>query len=354
MTAETVLAKTVLAHVGSLIDDAVAAGRVPGVVAAVGRGPSTLGSWVAGYADTTIRPARPMRADTVFDLASLTKVVATTTVTLALAGSGRLGLDDPVSGYLPVMWDVSVRQLLSHTSGLPATVKFYEWCTDRDQLLRDLYATPLEAPPGSRVAYSDLGFMALGEIAGRVTGEPLDVLFRRLVASPLGLRDTGYLPSGPTEGGFAATELRDDGTPWTGIVHDENAQVMGGVAGHAGLFATRPDLARFAAWWVSGDDGPVPLSLRREAEKCQTLALNGRRGLGWTCVGDRYDMLGPSWPPSAVSHTGFTGTSLALESVSGLWAVLLTNRVHFGRDGSAIKALRLDVHAAVAKLAQAD
>ncbi|MGH3168146.1 MAG: serine hydrolase domain-containing protein [Trebonia sp.] len=348
-----------LNEAGRIIDAAVAAGRVPGVVAAVGRGPLVLGSWAAGYADTTPGARRPVREDTVFDLASLTKVVSTTTLTLSLAAAGRLGLDDPVSLYLPVTWEVTIRQLLSHTAGLPATVTFFEWCASRDELLRDLYATPLEAPPGTRVTYSDLGFMALGEIVARVAGDPLDVLFRRTIASPLGLTTAGYLPlpatsppagASPPAGGFAATERRADGTPWAGVVHDENARVMGGVAGHAGLFATISDLTRFAAWWIGPDDGPVPMALRREAETCQTPGLNGRRGLGWTRIGDRYDILGETWPATAVSHTGFTGTSLALDSPSGIWVALLTNRVHFGREASApaIKSLRHEIHTAVA------
>ena len=342
-----------LDEVGRIVEDAAASGGVPGAVAVVGRGPATLGSWAAGQADTTPGAVRPMRADTVFDLASLTKVVSTTTVTLSLAAGGRVGLDDPVRKYLPVTWPVTIWHLLTHTSGLPASVKFFEWCAERGELLRDLYATDLEASPGTRVSYSDLGFMALGEIVARVSDSPLDSVFRDLVARPLDLADTGYLPAGcpapHPAGGFAATERRDDGTPWTGIVHDENARVLGGVAGHAGLFAVPSDLARFAAWWVSSaDDGPVPAALRREAQTCQTLALNGRRGLGWTCLGDRYDILGPAWPSSAVSHTGFTGTSLALDSASGVWVVLLTNGVHFGRGRPAVKNLRLAVHAAVA------
>lgn len=348
-----------LGEIGRIIGDAVSAGRVPGVVAAVGQGRSTLGSWVAGHADTTPGAERPMCPDTVFDLASLTKVVATTTVTLALAGAGQLGLDDPVSLYLPVTWEVTVRNLLTHTSGLPQVVTFFKWCAGRDELLRNLYATPLAVPPGTRVAYSDLGFMALGEILATVSGDPLDVLFRRTVASPLGMTGAGYIPlsadgspaSSPAAhpaAGFAATERRADGTPWTGIVHDENARVMGGVAGHAGLFAPIADLTRFAAWWVSPDDGPVPAALRREAETCQTLRLDGRRGLGWVCIGDRYDILGETWPAKAVSHTGFTGTSLALDAASGVWVALLTNRVHLGRDASAaaVKSLRRDLHLA--------
>ena len=343
------MAVTELDAVGKML----AAADVPGLVAAVGRGPRTLATWTVGQADTTPGSARPMRQDTVFDLASLTKVVATTTVTLALAGDGRLGLDESVGRYLPVPWPVTIRQLLTHTSGLPASVKYYEWCADADQLWRELFATPLEAPPGTRVAYSDLGFMLLGRLTATVAGEPLDALFRRLVAVPLGLRDTGYLPvcppeGGPPAGGFAATERRADGTPWTGVVHDENARLLGGVAGHAGLFATAADLATFAAWWVSSADGPVPAALRREAESCQTPGLDGRRGLGWTRIGDRYDILGPAWPDSAVSHTGFTGTSLALDSPTGLWAILLTNAVHWGRDATAIKSLRREFHRLIA------
>jgi len=341
-----------------LLEDAVASrlpgGAVPGVVAALGRSDTTLATCVAGQADT-LRP-RTMTAGTVFDIASLTKVIATTTACLALIGSGRLALGDSATAYLPAAtWpaEVTVRHLLTHTSGLPGAVKFHQNCQTRAELLGELFRTPLEAPPGTRVVYSDLGFMALGEIVVAVCGEPLDVAVRRLVTGPLRLAATGYTPSGPPER-FAATEPRGDGTAWTGVVHDENARMMGGVAGHAGLFSTAADLARFARWWVSSGDGPVPVVLRREAITCQTDGLPGvegypgRRGLGWVCPGDRYDILGGAWPPTAVSHTGFTGTSLALDHVTGTWLVLLTNAVHFGRDATAVKALRRALHAAAA------
>jgi CubicO group peptidase (beta-lactamase class C family) len=370
--------------VGEIISGAVASGGIPGVVAAAGRGPVTLGTWTAGLADTTPGARRPMTPGTVFDLASLTKVVSTTTITLSLAAAGDIRLDDPVGRYLPAApWDVTVRQLLAHSSGLPGSVKFYEWCATRDELLGALYATPLEAPPGTGVDYSDLGFMTLGEMISSVTGSPLDAAFRDLVSGPLGMAGTCFGPAGPPEL-FAATEFRDDGTPWTGIVHDENARVMGGVAGHAGVFAPVANLARFAAWWVSSADGPVPAALRREAETCQTPGLlarqrfpsqpaptdhvpptnrprptsrpaspdrppGGRRGLGWVRPGDRFDILAGAWPETAVSHTGFTGTSIALDSASGAWLVLLTNRVQFGRDVTAIRALRRAVHIAAAE-----
>jgi serine-type D-Ala-D-Ala carboxypeptidase len=354
-----------LNRAGEIAAAAVRDGRVPGVVAAVGRGTVTLSTWVAGWADTTPGLARPMTAGTMFDLASLTKVVATTTAVLALAGRGRLGLDDPAAGYLPGFTalregPVTIRHLLTHTSGLPDTRKFYQWCSTRDELFRDLFATPLEASPGTLVIYSDLGFIALGEIVAAVAGEPLDAAVRSLVTGPLGMTSTGYTPAAAPER-FAATERRDDGTAWNGVVHDENARLMGGVAGHAGLFSAVADLAAFCAWWVSAADVAVPAALRREAESCQTAGPRGNggreppvrgkegsRGLGWVRGGDRFDILCGHWPASAVSHTGFTGTSLALDSPSGVWTVLLTNSVHFGRDATTIRGFRRDFHAAVA------
>jgi CubicO group peptidase (beta-lactamase class C family) len=329
-----------------LLGPAVSAGDVPGAVAMAGVGSSVLETVAAGYP-----------ADTVFDLASLTKVVATTTVTLALG----ISLDASVSDFVPAsLWSgVTVRHLLTHTSGLPDTRKFYQWCTDRPSLLASLYSTWLVVPPGTRVTYSDLGFIALGEIVAVVAGEPLDTVVRRLVLEPLGMTSAGFLPvhapsaplrgpSAPLRGPFAPTTEPDTGLPPLGVVHDENARILGGVAGQAGLFATAADLARFAQWWVCSDDGPVPCAVRRMATTCQTEGLDGRRGLGWTCPGDRYDILGGSWPATAVSHTGFTGTSLALDPESGLWVVLLTNGVHYGRDATAVKALRRAVHAAAA------
>jgi CubicO group peptidase (beta-lactamase class C family) len=328
--------------ISSLVTSAVADGGIPGAVAMVGKGPSVLETVSAGYP-----------AETVFDLASLTKVVATTTVTLTLG----IPLDDAVDRYVPAdLWSgVTVRHLLTHTSGLPGTRTFYQWCTDRASLLSDLYGTELSALPGTRVTYSDLGFITLGEIVAVVAGEPLNAAVRRLVLDPLGMTSAGFRPAGPASR-FAPTTEPDTGEPPPGVVHDENARVMGGVAGHAGLFATAADLARYAQWWVSGaDDGPVPLAVRREATTCQSDGLPGvegfpgRRGLGWTCLGDRYDILGDAWPGTSVSHTGFTGTSLALDPQSGLWVVLLTNSVHHGRDATAVKALRRAVHTEAAR-----
>jgi CubicO group peptidase (beta-lactamase class C family) len=342
-------------QVGGLLEAAVSSGGIPGAVASAGRGPEVLGQWVTGSADTTPGAERPMTASTVFDIASLTKLVGTTTAVLAQTAIGALGLDDPVMDYLPDFaacrkGPVTIRHLLTHTSGLPAMAEFYRCCDSREELIGALFRTPLQGPPGSQIIYSDLGFMALGEVVRVVAGALLGTCVRRLVTEPLGLGSTGFAPLAVPPACVAATERRDsDGLPWVGTVHDENARASGGVSGHAGLFSTLADLVRFAQWWVSDAGGPVPAALRRTAESDQTAGLAGHRGLGWVRIGDRFDILGPAWPPTAVSHTGFTGTSLALDPASGVWVVLLTNAVHFGRDHTAITALRRDVHAAVAE-----
>ena len=268
-------------HPANIIGAAVAGGHIPGVVAAAGLGRATLATWITGQADSTPGRSRAMSAETVFDLASLTKVVATTTAVLALASQQRLGLTDPVSRYLPGFvacreGPVTVRHLLTHTAGLPATRTFYEWCSTREELLQDLLATPLVSPPGTQVTYSDLGFIALGEIVATVAGEPLDSAVRRLVTAPLGLTCTGFTPAGPDR--FAATERRADGTSWTGIVHDENARLMGG-----------PQVTR--AYFHRGRPGPVRrLVGRRRGRPGHRPAAPGRRGLPDRRAG---------WPPRA-------------------------------------------------------
>jgi CubicO group peptidase (beta-lactamase class C family) len=337
-----------------LIDEAIADGTVPGAVLAAGLGDAEpLLLYVAGDAQHDDEARRPMSADTIFDLASLTKVVATLPCVLLLVASGQLGLDDQVCRYLPEFSgpgkdQVTVRQLLTHTSGLPDQRKYYELRMDAATARSAALAEPLVCAPGSVVRYSDIGFIALGELAAALAGCGLAELARQLVFEPLGLADTGYLPPASLTSRIASTELVA-GRAKTGVVHDENAELLGGVAGHAGLFATAADLSRYASAWVGGA-GPfgVTPELRAEALRCQTDGLDGRRGLGWGLRGDRWDNMGDGWP---VSGAGHTGTSVSMDQPSGLWAVLLTNGVHFGRNRGpdhSVPALRRRVHAAVA------
>jgi CubicO group peptidase (beta-lactamase class C family) len=355
----------------ALIDQAVGAGVVPGAVLAAGvHTAEPLLLHVAGDAQRDATATRPMTAGTVFDLASLTKVVATLPIVLYLVGRGEIDLDRPVSRYLPAFAGpgksaVTVRQLLLHISGLPAGRRYYTHLRDAAEILTDALAEPLVAEPGTAVCYSDVGFIALGVLAAAVAGSGLDELVQDVVCTPLGLTSTRYRPPAEWARWIAATEIVGGtgaggsgdarGIGGTGqtrrakvaVVHDENAEAMGGVAGHAGLFGTAADLARYAAAWV-GNGSPVE-GLRAEALRCQTEGLGGRRGLGWGLRGDKYDNMGDGWPATGAGHTGFTGTSLSVDPYSGLWAVLLTNAVHFGRGGEhSVIGLRKQVHAAVA------
>jgi len=335
---------------GEIVSEAVREGVVPGAVLAYRRGtggPARVAAFGAGVGP-----------DTVYDLASLTKVTATLPCVLRLAEAGEVGLDDPVAKYLPAFGDgaakdrVTLRHLLTHSSGLPAISEVYRMPGTAEERFAAVVAEPLESPVGSVVKYSDLGFIMLGRIVAEVAGRPLDEAFGELVAGPLGMASTGFRPVGEASD-FAATEANwfDDPErqdPKAGVVHDENAESFGGVAGQAGLFGTASDLAKYLrAGWLADDSPILGAAIRAEALRCQTEGLDGRRGLGWTLRGDSYDFMSDQWPLSGAGHTGFTGTSLAFDPVSGIWCVLLTNAVLYGRDNRA-RQLRRSLHGAVA------
>jgi CubicO group peptidase (beta-lactamase class C family) len=344
-----------------LVDAAVTSGLIPGAVLAAGIGseePVLL--HVAGDAQRDEDDRRPMSADTIFDLASLTKVVGTLPCVLRLVATGEVGLDDQVGRYLPAFDGagkdgVTVRHLLAHISGLPDQRRYYQYMHDASEIRSAALAEPLVSQPGSTFCYSDVGFITLGELCASVAGTGLEQLVRELVFEPLALADTGYLPSPALAARIASTE-HVGGAAKNGIVHDENAEAMGGVAGHAGLFGTAADLARYAAAWVQPESEAgvalqLPAWLTTEALRCQTdgLAGGGRRGLGWGLRNDRFDNMGDGWPVTGAGHTGFTGTSLSIDPASGLWTVLLTNSVHFGRGPKhSVVGLRKQVHAATA------
>lgn len=347
---------------GAVLTGAVEAGVVPGAVAAVGTGPAEQARWVVGDAETGAGGTRPMGADTLFDLASLTKVLVTLPAVLSLVDRGQLRLTDPLGRFVPgVHPAVTVAQALTHTGGLAATRDFAgsvpgtRTVTTTAELVAAAAAEPLVRPPGTRVEYSDLGFVLLGGLVEQVDGRPLDVVAAALVR-PLG---SGVMFRPPPELAYrtAATEvLPTPSGPHRGLVgrvHDENAAAAGGVAGHAGAFGTLPDVAATVQAWLPGPrvNGAALLSprLRARALRDATAGLGGHRGLGWTARGDGHDVLDAGWGPAAVSHTGFTGTSVALDPVSGRWAVLLTNAVHFGRGRPEVAAARRDFHAALTR-----
>ncbi len=359
-----------------LLDQAVVEGDIPGAVAAVG----TIGGveflHVTGHA--SLRPTvEPMREDTLFDLASLTKVVATTPVAMVFLERGLFRLDDPVAMFLPDFAGdggegesqpagvpeqrrkVRIRHLLTHTSGLPAFERYYKEGLDREAILRRARTAPLVFEPGTQVLYSDLGFMVLEQILEKIGVGRLDQLAHDLVFGPLGMKDTGFCPGPDRAGRAAATEYRADlGRYMKGEVHDENALAMGGVSGHAGLFSTCADLVLYARTLLSDLRGwPVLPSLLSPATvramiRPQTPGPNDARGLGWAARGTELSSGGDLLSSSAFGHTGFTGTSLWIDPETGIFAVLLTNRVHLGRENERILRLRPRFHNAIAAAAR--
>lgn len=342
------------AELADLLAGAVADRLTPGAVAVAGVGPTQL--MFAAVGQTSAEPGQgvPVTGETRFDMASLTKVMATLPAVLLLAAQGRIALEDPVARHVEEFASapksrVRVEHLLTHTSGLAAHREYFRTLRGHDAIVRAVLEEPLEADPGTRVVYSDLGFIVLGEIVRRVAGERLDAFARRHIFDPLGMRHTTFLPDGAQGPPIAATE-RLPGAPRAkvGVVHDDNAEAMGGVAGHAGLFSTARDVVRYVRMWL--DRGPSVLSLadREASVRLRTAGLDGRRGLGWVLGGDAQFAAGPPWPPTAAGHTGYTGTSVVFDPGSGAWAVLLTNRVHFGRTVD-VGPLRRRFHDLVAR-----
>lgn len=291
----------------------------------------------------------PVRPDTIFDLASLTKVVATLPVILCLVSSGEVGLDDPVRRYLPrfsaqSQRAVTVRHLLAHTSGLPPGSRYYRSLPTAEAARDAILAEEPVRPPGASVTYSDVGYLLLGFLAERVGGTSLDVLARRLVFEPLAMTETGFRPTAPIHR-IAPTEVFPPEPARRGVVHDRNAALLDGVAGHAGLFAPAADMLRYLGAWSGQYEPPWAPSLTREALTRQTPADSGARGLGWVLASGTNDtFMSERWPPGGAGHTGFTGTSLAFSPQGTKRAVLLTNAVRCGRQPERLGLIRQDFH----------
>lgn len=327
--------------------------EICGGVVLVGRGEEVL--WEKAYGLRACVPdPEPATVDTVYDLASLTKVVATTSAVMWLAERGMVALSDPVSLHIPE-WrsdaagqtQVTLRMLLTHTSGLPPFEKYYLNTPPEGAMaaiVRDIARMPLQAAPGAAFIYSDLGFILLGEIVRRVSGVPLDAFCRTNLFEPLGMVDTGFCPPAVADR-IAPTEWdADSGAPagrrmLRGVVHDGNARLVGGVSGHAGLFSTARDLARFCRMLLCGGELDGVRVLSRVAVETMTrdqpMPPGGiRRGLGWDIESSysnpRGDLL-----PGGFGHTGWTGTSIWVVPEERLYIITLTNRVHPDGSGDA-------------------
>ena len=351
----------------SLIRDGIKQHAFPGAALAV----THRGALVAsqGFGRFTYDDHAPeVQADTVFDLASITKVIATTAVAMVLYDRGRLSLEEPAAVTLPEFvslapkhqkaWReaVTVRMLLAHSSGLPAYEKLFEFATTRDDLIHAAMTTRLVPAPGERAVYSDIGMILLGELLAKKADLALNLFARQEIFMPLGMKQTRFKP--PQDWVEEIPPTEDDQKVRRrvvqGEVNDENAYVMGGVAGHAGAFAPATDLARFAECLLRGG-GPiirsetVKLFARREASPAGTT-----RALGWDTPSRPESSSGRLFSLSSFGHLGFTGTSLWIDPGRKLSVTLLTNRTWPDRSSQLIREVRPMVHDAIVEALEAD
>ena len=311
------------------------AGGYPGAAVVVGR--KGFNVWSRGFGALDWSGKQSVSAtNSIYDLASLTKVIGTTTAIMVLFDQGKINLDAPVSRYLPSFTgglkdQVTVRHLLTHRAGLPAGRELWRIASTPAEAREAVLNSPIQCAPGVCYEYSDLGADLLGFVAEAASGATLDVFLRREVFEKLGMSDTHYRLDDPDKARTAPTEIAPPrGYPLRGEVHDENAWALGGVAGHAGLFSTASDLSVFAQMLL---DGGVYNGVRIVADSTVTLFTKraaGHRALGWdTCAGGAG--CGQYLSERAFGHTGFTGTSLWIDPDRHMFVILLTNRVHAAR-----------------------
>jgi CubicO group peptidase (beta-lactamase class C family) len=341
------------APVDSAVQAGIDAGLYPGAVVVIGRRDTVV--YARGYGRLTWTPDAdvPDADSTLWDVASLTKVVATASAAMRFADAGRLDLDAPVARYLPRFKggrrrDITLRMLLDHTSGLPAYRPLYRLARSRSRAINLLYATPLERAPGDSAVYSDLNAIMLGLVIEKVAGRPLDKVAAAEVFAPLTMGRTLFRPPRRL-GRWVAPSGIHRGTPVRGQVNDQNAVRLGGVAGHAGLFSTGSDLARYAQVWLrhgAAPDGSVWVSAEMLRRFLSLGPRSGTRLLGW----DTRDPLASDTVPSVFGlrpsaatygHTGWTGTELWIDPVRDLFLVFLTNRSFDPRTPQSVEKLKL-------------
>ncbi len=339
-----------LSRLNTIIPAQLAAGGVPGAVVVVGYQGKILYRQAFGQRSVTPQ-VLPMTTDTIFDIASLTKVVATTIAIMQLADAGQLQLDKPVAAYWPIFAAngkgmITIRHLLTHSSGLRADVNPRQhWAGYESGLVAVAEDQPVYGP-GNGFRYSDANFIVLGEIVRRVSGLPLNIYCERHIFRPLGLRNTGFLPSPALKSHIAPTDVR-----W-GVVHDPTAHRLGGVAGNAGVFATADDLAVICQMILNQGSyqGKRLLSPQAVAAMLKPQHLAGAgivRALGWDMRSPYSKVFNLAFPSGSFGHTGYTGTSIWMDPRSQTFVIILTNRLHPHGRGE-VKMLRAAVSAAVA------
>jgi uncharacterized protein YbbC (DUF1343 family)/CubicO group peptidase (beta-lactamase class C family) len=342
-----------LSPIQGIVEREMQAGNIPGAVVLMGTPDDVIYRRAFGY--RSIEPEKlPMTEDAIFDVASLTKVVATTTAVMQLVEKGKMSIDAPVYKYWPAFKakgkkHITVRHLLTHYSGLRPDLKLKPgwkgYGTAMKMILRE---KPL-FPPGTHFIYSDINFEVLGELVRRVAGITLDKYCEKNIFKPLGMKDTGFKPSHAMRDRIAPTEYCE-GNILHGDVHDPTCHNMGGVAGHAGLFSTADDLSIFARMLLNGGTHNGERILKSETIERMTVPQSPPnkklRGFGWDMEAPLASNRNDLFPAGAYGHLGYTGTSIWIDPVSKIYVIVLTNRVHPDGKGD-VKALRTEIKAAV-------
>jgi len=341
------------AGVDEIMNAAIAQGTIPGGVVLVGHDGQVV--YRKAYGMRSVEPVKEaMTADTIFDLASITKCVATATSVMQLVQQGKVRLNDPVANYLPEFAkngkkDITVRLLLTHFSGLTEDLDLRTPWAGRDaayQMTMD--QTPVFSP-GSRFSYSDINYAALGFIVEKVSGMSLNEYASKNIFVPLGMEETRFLPPAEWRSRIAPTEYDENHQMLRGTVHDPTARRMGGVAGHAGLFSTADDLSKFAQEMLTGSHVLSRLSIEKMSTPQQPPTSASLRGIGWDLDSPFATNRGEFYPVGSFGHTGFTGTSIWIDPVTNSYVILLANAVHPHGHNTAIVSLRAHVASTVAQ-----
>jgi len=336
------------------VDKWVRNGAFPGATLAVGKDGSLVA--LKAFGKIGYLPDAPaVTADEIYDMASVSKVVGTTTAAAMLYEQKKLDLDAPVIRYVPEFGGpeghdkITIRHLLTHSSGIPTPGLMYQKASVKASILKQIYSVSLASPPGNKFVYRDPNFILLGDVVERVSGKREDEFLRTHVFGPLGMSSTEYNPPASLFNRIAPTEVMGRRVV-RGHVHDENCYVMGGVCGHAGLFSTAHDLAVFAQMLLNGGayghkrilkTSTVELFMKR-----QDLPPGSSRALGWDTPAPG-SFPGDLAAPHAIIHTGFTGTSVYIDPDAQVFIILLTNRVHPTRDNEKIAQARPEIHTAI-------
>ncbi len=341
-----------LGGVDAIIQQAIADGNIPGAVLVVGHDGAMV--YRKAYGSRALEPKRElMTVDTVFDMASLTKVIATTTAVMQLVEQGKVRMNDTVAKYLPEFAqsgkeDITVRQLLTHYSGLAPDIDLTPAFDSKESAFRLAFAETPQQAPGSGFVYSDTNFIVLGAMVEKVSGETLEAYTERHVFVPLKMTRTRFVPPATWRAKIAPTEYDENQHMLRAVVHDPRARRMGGIAGHAGLFSTADDLAKFAQMLLDGGDGILSaVTVEKMTQPEQPPSAPVLRGFGWDIDSPFSSNRGDLLPVGSFGHTGFTGTSMWIDPTTQTYIILLTNAVHPHGKGNAI-ALRSKVATEIA------